>query len=188
MRSGQEQIGEPRKDDPEKTLARKKKSESLGNAESRLIGGLIRIEGLSLATLQRCLIGLSECCSEPRCAWRKCDAIFLGKSSVVIPSSEAWCSPEKTSKLVRCIASPKKLLRIVRDEVGCRRALASARLWVPSSCLLSTTPRSPLVRPGSPAVMAPADRARKRLAPSPPYARYFSNSQIQSVAVPEIGG
>jgi hypothetical protein len=60
MRSGQEQIGEPRKDDPEKTRAQSKKSESLVNADPKLIDGLIKIEGASLATLHRRPTGLSD--------------------------------------------------------------------------------------------------------------------------------
>jgi hypothetical protein len=51
MRSGQEQIGEPRRDDPEKTRAQTKKSESLVSAGPKMIGDLIRIEGASPTTL-----------------------------------------------------------------------------------------------------------------------------------------
>jgi hypothetical protein len=60
MRSEQEQTGEPRKDDPEKTRARKKKSGSLVNADPRLIDDLIRIEELSPATPHRPLVGPSS--------------------------------------------------------------------------------------------------------------------------------
>jgi hypothetical protein len=60
MRSGQEQTGEPRKDDPEKTRAQKKKSVSSVNAEPRSIDDPIRIEGLSLTTPHRPLVGPSS--------------------------------------------------------------------------------------------------------------------------------
>jgi hypothetical protein len=103
------QTGEPpKKGAPEKTRARKKKSEPLVNADPKLIDDLIRIDELSLATLQSRLVQPSSVCSEPSLAPGGNAMRFFVASLIVVAALYFWDKDYNNGRLFEGLDSMRR--------------------------------------------------------------------------------